>query len=178
MATALISIMGSPISSWIRILAAAALLWAGAPSRAQEPVADYILIVKSTRTMTLLNHGHVLKSYKVALGGDPVGPKLKAGDKKTPEGRYIIDSKNSHSRFHLALHISYPNKTDRERANKLGVNPGGGVEIHGLELKYAWIGSLHRQINWTAGCIAVTNPEIEEIYKMVPVGTAVEIRAQ
>jgi len=177
MATALISIMGPPILSWIRILATAALLWAGVPSRTQGPVADYILIVKSTRTMALLNHGHVLKSYKVALGGDPVGPKLKAGDNKTPEGRYIIDSKNSHSRFHLALHISYPNKTDRERANKLGVNPGGGVEIHGLESKYAWIGSLHRQINWTAGCIAVTNPEIEEIYKMVPVGTAVEIRA-
>jgi murein L,D-transpeptidase YafK len=127
--------------------------------------------------MTLLNHGYVLKSYKVALGGDPVGPKLKAGDKKTP-CRYIIDRKNSHSRFHLALHISYPNKTDWERAHKSGVSPGGGVEIHGLELKYAWIGSLHRQINWTAGCIAVTNPEIEEIYKIVPVGTPAEIRAQ
>lgn len=166
------------IRSWAHILVAAALLWAGAPSRVQEPNADYILIVKSTRTMTLFNHGHILKTYQVALGGDPVGPKLKAGDKKTPEGKYIIDSKNPHSRFHLAMHISYPNKTDRERAHKLRVNPGGGVEIHGLEPKYAWIGSLHRQINWTAGCIAVTNPEIEEIYKLVPIGTPVEIRAQ
>lgn len=173
-----ISIMDTPISSWIRILATVALLCACTSSRDQGVVADMVLIVKSTRTMTLLNHGHVLKSYKVALGGDPVGPKLKAGDKKTPEGRYIIDSKNPHSRFHLALHISYPNKTDRERARKLGVSPGGGVEIHGLESEYAWIGSLHRQVNWTAGCIAVTNPEIEEIYKIVPVGTAVEIRAQ
>jgi len=138
--------------------------------------ADRVVIVKSTRTLTLLNHGQVLKTYKVALGGDAVGPKVKAGDKKTPEGEYVIDSKNPHSRFHLALHISYPNVADRERARKLGVSPGGGVEIHGLEAKYAWVGSLHRQINWTAGCIAVTNSEIEEIYKLVPVGTPVEIR--
>lgn len=138
--------------------------------------ADRVVIVKSTRTLTLLNHGQVLKAYQVALGGDPVGPKVKAGDKKTPEGEYVIDSKNAHSRFHLALHISYPNPADRERARKLGVSPGGGVEIHGLEAKYAWVGSLHRQINWTAGCIAVTNPDIEEIYKLVPVGTPVEIR--
>lgn len=145
----------------------------GTPS---EQKADRVLIVKSTRTLTLLNHGQILKTYQVALGGDPVGPKIKAGDKKTPEGEYVIDSKNSHSRFHLALHISYPNAADRERARKLGVSPGGGVEIHGLESKYAWVGSLHRQINWTAGCIAVTNPEIDEIWPLVPVGTPVEIR--
>jgi len=85
--------------------------------------ADRIMIVKRTRTLTLLNHGQVVKTYKVALGGDPLGPKVKAGDKKTPEGEYLIDSKNAHSRFHLALHISYPNAADRERARKLGVSP-------------------------------------------------------
>lgn len=143
----------------------------------RDQKADRIVIVKSTRTLTLLNHDQVLKTYKVALGGDPVGPKVKAGDKKTPEGEYVIDSKNPHSRFHLALHISYPNGADRERAHKLGASPGGGVEIHGLEPKYAWVGSLHRQVNWTAGCVAVTNSEIEEIYKLVSVGTPVEIRA-
>jgi murein L,D-transpeptidase YafK len=159
------------------------MLGVGAPSSAADetaaPVkkADHIVIVKSERTLTLMSGGKVLKAYKVALGGDPVGPKVKAGDKKTPEGVYVIDSKNPKSRFHLALHISYPNTADRERARKLGVSPGGGVEIHGLESKYAWVGSLHRQVNWTAGCIAVTNPEIEEIYKLVPVGTPVEIRA-
>jgi len=78
---------------------------------------------------------------------------------------------------HLALHISYPNAADRDRSRKLGASPEGGVEIHGLESNYAWVGSLHREINWTAGCVAVTNPEIEEIYKLVPVGTPVEIRA-
>jgi hypothetical protein len=124
----------------------------GMPSRAADEraalskSADRIVIVKSTQTLTLLNHGQVLKTYKVALGGDPAGPKMKAGDKKTPEGEYIIDSKNPHSRFHLALHISYPNAADRERARKVGVSPGGGVEIHGLEAKYAWVGSLHRRL--------------------------------
>ena len=155
-----------------------ALSWGAAQTSPNPKNADRIVIVKGARTLTLLNHGQVLKTYKVALGGDPVGPKVKAGDKKTPEGEYIIDSKNAHSRFHLALHISYPNAADRERARKLGVSPGGGVEIHGLEPKYAWVGSLHREVNWTAGCVAVTNPEIEEIYKLVPVGTPVEIRAE
>jgi murein L,D-transpeptidase YafK len=156
------------------IFALCATSWAADKITAAK--ADHVVIVKSTRTLTLFNHDQVLKTYKVALGGDPVGPKVKAGDKKTPEGEYVIDSKNAHSRFHLALHISYPNAADRERARRLGVSPGGGVEIHGLEAKYALVGSLHRQVNWTAGCIAVTNPEIEEIYKLVPVGTPVEIR--
>ncbi|HUD55743.1 MAG TPA: L,D-transpeptidase family protein [Terracidiphilus sp.] len=158
------------------------MLGVGAPSSTADetaaPVkkADRIVIVKSERTLTLMSGGKVLKTYKVALGGDPVGPKVKVGDKKTPEGMYVIDSKNAKSRFHLALHISYPNTDDRARARKLGVSPGGGVEIHGLESKYAWVGSLHRQVNWTAGCIAVTNPEIDEIWPLVPVGTPVEIR--
>src|ERR1700727_1489490 len=80
-----------------------------------EQKADRIVIVKSERTLTLLSGGKVLKTYKIALGGSPVGPKVKAGDKKTPEGDYLIDSKNAKSRFHLALHISYPNAADRER---------------------------------------------------------------
>lgn len=152
------------------LLGACTLSWAEDRTATAPKNADRIVIVKSTRTLTLLNHDHVLRTYQVALGGDLVGPKIKAGDKKTPEGEYVIDSKNPHSRFHLALHISYPNAAARERARKLGVSPGGGVEIHGLDPKFAWVGSLQRQINWTAGCIAVTNPEIEEIYKLVPLG--------
>jgi murein L,D-transpeptidase YafK len=159
----------------VLILAVCATSWtADKPTTATS--ADRIVIVKSERTLTLMSGGKVLKTYKVALGGDPVGPKVKAGDKKTPEGRYVIDSKNAKSRFHLALHVSYPNAADRERARKLGVSPGGDVEIHGLESKYARVGSLHRRVNWTAGCIAVTNPEIDEIWPLVPVGTPVEIR--
>lgn len=147
---------------------------AGTPAPAKK--ADLIVIVKSTRTMTLYSSHTVLKTYKVALSRDPVGPKERAGDHKVPEGDYIVDAKNPHSRFHLALHLSYPNATDRGRARKLGVNPGGNIEIHGLPEKYAWLGSVQHYVDWTDGCIAVTNSEIEEIWRLVPVGTRVEIR--
>src|SRR6266436_2719770 len=138
--------------------------------------ADRIVVEKSARTMKLMLGTEVLKTYKVALSREPVGAKEREGDHRVPEGLYVIDSKNSHSRFHLALHISYPNATDREKARKLGVKPGGDIEIHGLGSKYGWVGSLQRQVDWTDGCIAVTNPEIDEIWPLVPVGTPLEIR--
>lgn len=126
--------------------------------------------------MTLLSAGKVVKTYRVALGGQPVGAKTQEGDHKTPEGIYLIDSKNPKSRFHLALHVSYPNAADQERAKKLGVSPGGLIMIHGLPPLFAWVGAQHLRMDWTDGCIAVTNAEIEEIWRLVPVGTTVEIR--
>jgi len=144
---------------------------AAAPSQA-----DKIVILKSARTMTLLSSGKVLKTYKVALGSVPVGPKRIEGDHKTPEGDYIIDAKNQHSQFHLSLHISYPSAADQQRARNLGARPGGAIMIHGLAAPFAYLGPLHRQTDWTDGCVAVTNAEIEEIWKLVPVGTRVEIR--
>jgi murein L,D-transpeptidase YafK len=146
-----------------------------APKKAPAQ-ADRIVIVKSERTMTLLRNGEVLKTYKVALGHEPKGAKAERGDNKTPEGLYTIDSRNPYSQFHLALHISYPNAADRERARKLGVDPGGAIMIHGLAQSFAYLGPLHRQTDWTLGCVAVTNPEIEEIWAMVPLGTVVEIK--
>ena len=134
------------------------------------------MIVKSTRTMTLMNGGKVLKTYKVALSAHPIGGKERVGDDKTPEGLYSVDWKNAQSKFHLALHVSYPNAADRERAKKLGVDPGGEIEIHGIGAKYGYLGALHRQVDWTAGCIAVTNEEIDEIWKLVAVGTPIEIK--
>ncbi len=125
--------------------------------------------------MTLHRDGKVLKTYKVALSTVPIGAKEREGDHKVPEGLYMVDAKNAHSKFHLALHISYPNAADRERARKLGVKPGGNIEIHGLGSNFGWVGSLHREVDWTDGCIAVTNSEIEEIWPLVPVGTPVEI---
>ena len=107
--------------AWLAVLGMAIVLGAATPPKK----ADRIVIVKSARIMTLMSGGQVLKTYQVALGGDPVGPKVRAGDKKTPEGEYVVDSKNAKSRFHLALHISYPNADDRERARHLGVSPGG-----------------------------------------------------
>jgi murein L,D-transpeptidase YafK len=151
------------------------LLSVGASKTSPIHKADRIVVVKSAHTLTLMNNGEVIKTYKVALG-DPKGPKVQAGDKKTPEGTYFVDAKNAHSLFHRALHLSYPNAADRERARKLGVHPGGDIEIHGLPTQYAWMGAAHRSIDWTTGCIAVTNPEIEEIWDYVSVGTPVEIR--
>lgn len=138
--------------------------------------ADKIVIVKSARTMTLLSGANVLKTYKVALGTVPVGPKRVEGDHKTPEGNYLIDAKNAHSQFHLSLHISYPSAADQQRARSAGARPGGAIMIHGLAKSFAFLGPLHRQTDWTDGCIAVTNAEIEEIWNLVPVGTRVEIQ--
>jgi len=137
---------------------------------------DQIIVVKSKRTMTLMHHDQVVKSYRVALGTVPVGAKQKHGDHKTPEGDYIINGKNPHSRFHLALRISYPNTVDRQRALKMGVPTGGDVMIHGVMPEYAWLGTRQSETDWTDGCIAVSNSEIEEIFKLVPVGTKVKIR--
>jgi len=137
---------------------------------------DCIIIQKKARTMELMRAGQVLKTYKIALGGEPVGPKTRQGDHRTPEGDYVINSRNTHSQFHRSLHISYPNAADRERARKLGVAPGGDVCIHGVRNGYGFIGAAHRARDWTDGCIAVTDQEIEEIWKLVDDGTPVEIR--
>ena len=151
---------------------ASGLPWADTPA----PRVDRIVIVKSKRELTLLHGGKIVKTYKVALGAQPVGAKERQGDHKTPEGNYVIDSKIDHSQFHRALHISYPNATDRERARKMGVSPGGDVEIHGLGARFGWVGAAHREYDWTDGCVAVTNEEIDEIYPLVPVNTPVEIK--
>jgi murein L,D-transpeptidase YafK len=137
---------------------------------------DRIVIEKGKRTLTLMNGAKIVKAYKVALGGQPVGAKDRQGDHKTPEGIYAVDAKKANSQFYKALHLSYPNQADREHARKLDVNPGGDVEIHGLGAKWGWIGAKHRLTDWTDGCIAVTNEEIDEIYPQIKVGTPVEIR--
>jgi murein L,D-transpeptidase YafK len=110
------------------------------------------------------------------LGTQPVGAKQRQGDGKTPEGKYVINWKNPKSQFHLSLRISYPNAADRARAKKLGVHSGGDIFVHGVGKTFGWLGARHRLTDWTLGCIAVTNEEIEEIYALVRIGTAVEIR--
>lgn len=137
---------------------------------------DKVLVLKKERTLELLDHGKVLKKYKVALGGAPVGPKTRQGDHKTPEGTYVVDRRNAHSQYYRALHISYPNADDRAQARKSGLPPGGDIMIHGLPNGMRWIGDAHRKRDWTDGCIAVTDKEIDEIWQLVPNGTTVEIR--
>lgn len=142
----------------------------------QQGPADKILIEKKERRLTLFSKGNMIKTYKIALGGDPDGPKEKQGDNKTPEGIYTIDSRNKNSIYHLSLHISYPNEKDIRRAKELGVSPGGDIMIHGIKNDLSWVGDLHTAFDWTEGCIAVTDEEIEEIDMLVPDGTIVEIR--
>ncbi|HEY6871552.1 MAG TPA: L,D-transpeptidase family protein [Geobacteraceae bacterium] len=137
---------------------------------------DRILIEKKERRLMLISKGEVLKTYKIALGGNPNGPKERLGDNKTPEGTYVIDSRNKDSRYHLSLHISYPNERDKKRARELGVSPGANIMIHGIKDGFSWVGDAHTEVDWTKGCIAVTDEEIEEIANVAPNGTIVEIR--
>ena len=139
------------------------------------PRADRVVVLKQERTLQLLYHGKVIKAYKIALGGEPIGPKLQQGDHKTPEGTYVLDSRNANSQFYKSIHISYPNARDRASARQKGVSPGGDVFVHGLPNHYGWIGTSHRLKDWTDGCVAVTNEEIDEIWRAVPDGTPIEI---
>jgi len=138
--------------------------------------ADRVIVLKQERTLHLINHGKIFKTYKVALGGDPVGHKVQLGDHRTPEGNYVLDRRNIRSKFYKSIHISYPNVADRANAAKLNVSPGGDVFLHGLPNGYGWVGSRHRLKDWTDGCIAVTNDEMDEIWQLVPDGTPIEIK--
>jgi murein L,D-transpeptidase YafK len=134
-----------------------------------------VLVVKRQHKLELMDGRKVIRSYSVALGRGGLAPKQRQGDHRTPEGFYKIDGRNKASRFYRALHISYPNQDDRERARKLGVNPGGDVEIHGLPNGRGWLGSLLIRFDWTDGCIAVTDADMDQIWALVPDGTPVEI---
>jgi murein L,D-transpeptidase YafK len=141
-----------------------------------EQRVNKILVEKSRRRMTLFKDGSPLRMYDVALGSLPVGHKQQEGDGRTPEGVYALDFKNARSRFHLSVRVSYPSAEDREAARRRGVPPGGDIMIHGLPRGLGWLGSLHLLRDWTDGCIAVTNPEMEEIWSLVDTGTIVEIK--
>jgi murein L,D-transpeptidase YafK len=137
---------------------------------------DRIVVEKSAKKLSVFRDGNQIKSYRIALGRSPVGAKQKEGDMKTPEGIYKIDSRNPQSSFHLALHISYPSDEDNQRAVASGVSAGSDIMIHGIQNGRGWIGAFHRWKNWTAGCIALTDEEIEELWRVTPDGTTIEIR--
>jgi murein L,D-transpeptidase YafK len=135
--------------------------------------ADRIVIEKAARKMMLYRGQNVIRTYRIALGGQPIGEKRCQGDERTPEGEYKIDRRNKNSHYHLSLHISYPNQADRKRAKELGCNPGGDIMIHGITNGLGWLGAVHTTLDWTLGCIAVTD---EEIWELVPNGTRVSIK--
>lgn len=159
--------------AWLPVIFSLAMILPHGASATQELAskaeqADAIRVFKSTRRMELLRGGKVLRSYRIALGDAPVGHKRQQGDERTPEGDYRITYRNPQSRFHLSLRVSYPNRADREQARKRGVDPGGDIMIHG-STPPGYTG------DWTDGCIAVTNAQIEEIWRLVPVGTPIRI---
>ena len=164
-----------------KLLATLVLLGALAVARAEQvnPTlagVDRVVIFKQRRELQLWSAGKMLKSYTVALGPHPVGQKEREGDGRTPEGIYKVVGHNPKSTFHLSLRISYPNAEDRARAARLGVSPGGDIMIHGIPNSFGWLGSYRIRRDWTAGCIALSNDEIEEIYEAVDDNTVVEIR--
>ena len=144
---------------------------AGMPPPSLLPAAqqaDALHVYKAQRRLDLLRDGRVIATYRIVLGGAPVGHKRQQGDQRTPEGDYRITYRNERSRFHLSLRISYPNEADRRQAVARGVDPGGDIMIHGATPP----GS---RVDWTEGCIAVTNAEMDAIWQRVPAGTPIRI---
>ena len=137
--------------------------------------ADRVVIKKSERKMYLLNDGRIIKEYPISLGLNPIGHKQQRGDKRTPEGIYVLNRRNPESKFYKSILFSYPNDQDRRQAEARGVDPGGELAIHGLPVRTKEEEWDYIERDWTDGCIAVTNEEMEEIWQLVDVGTPVEI---
>jgi murein L,D-transpeptidase YafK len=157
-------------------VAAFAMLISRPHQTTQLPTADSVLVIKHAHTLTLLHNANPIKQYRVALGRGGLGPKQEAGDNKVPEGTYRIVSRNPHSAFYRALRVGYPTPQQAAAARARGIDPGGDIMIHGIRNGLGWLGRAQRLIDWTQGCIAVTNPEMDEIWNAVPDGTPIEIR--
>jgi len=138
--------------------------------------ADFVLVKKSENKLYLISHGEAFASFRVAFGGNPVGPKQRQGDGRTPEGRYVLDARNEHSAYYKSLHVSYPNAQDRDRAHELGVSPGGDIMIHGQPNGWGAYAAITQTRNWTLGCIALTNDDMDVVWLSVPLGTPIEIQ--
>jgi murein L,D-transpeptidase YafK len=166
-----ITLVGGSSPDSTRTPAASRTLRPGAPA-----AADSLVLEKSRRELMVYYHGYLVRTYFVALGRNPVGDKERLGDNRTPEGLFYIQGRNPNSRYHLSLRISYPDAAHRARAAKMGVEPGGDIMIHGLPDEQAALGPAHRDFDWTNGCIAVTDQEIEELYRVIRDGTPIQIK--
>ena len=138
-------------------------------------IVDKVFVDKSERILKLLSKDTVVKSYRIALGDSPIGHKQQQGDQRTPVGYYTLDYKNENSIAHRSIHVSYPNAADKARAKSRGVNPGGDIMIHGQMNGFGHLAWLNQKRDWTDGCIAVTDDEMDEIMAAVKVGTTIEI---
>jgi murein L,D-transpeptidase YafK len=159
--------------AYLLLLGALALTASGNTSL--PSAVDRLVIFKSERKLITVKAGRVVKSYRVALGQQPLGTKRCRGDNRTPEGEYYVTHRVPGSRYFLALHLSYPSPADEIISRNAGCDAGGSIEIHGLPEEFGWKGARHRERDWTNGCIAVTNEEMKELYRSIAVGTPVEI---
>ncbi|MEP1215584.1 MAG: L,D-transpeptidase family protein [Marinobacter sp.] len=183
----LILMIAAPIKSLTAtcmLTRACLVLLAGSPAiaselpmgaMAEDPQVSEVLVRKEERRLYLLSGEQVVRSYRIGLGDNPSGHKLFEGDQRTPEGEYVLDWRNPNSDFYKSIHISYPNKQDRELASAWGLDPGGSIMIHGLpneagDMAFAFLG-----LDWTDGCIAVSNEEMDEIWQLVADGTPITI---
>ena len=140
------------------------------------PLIDKVLVIKSRNQLQLLSGNTVMKSYRVSLGKNPRGPKLREGDQRTPEGFYWIDWRKTSDKFNLAMHISYPNREDLARARQAGVPPGSMIMLHGTPIDEEYPEWYFNSLNWTNGCVALTNHDMRAVWGLVKDGTMIEIR--
>lgn len=140
-----------------------------------DVIIDKVYVDKSERVLKLLSNDKVIKSYSIALGDSPVGHKRQEGDERTPTGNYTLDYKNENSGYHRSIHVSYPNAADKAQARKRGVSPGGDIMIHGQKNGFGHLAALTQQRDWTDGCIAVTDKDMDEIMSIYKAGMSIEI---
>lgn len=155
------------------VLSLVAMSWS---SLACAEKADLVVVSKSESRLYLERAGKRFASFKVAFGGAARGHKRQEGDERTPEGKYVLDSKNAGSAFHRSIHISYPNAADRATAKARGVSPGGDVMIHGQKNGWGWLAPVTQLFDWTDGCVALTNPDMDRVWDAVDAGTPIEIK--
>lgn len=146
------------------------------PKLPDHATADLVVVDKSDRTLKIFKNDILLKTYSISLGRGGLEPKRHEGDKRTPEGNYLIDRRNNQSSYYRSLHIDYPDKDDIERAKSNNVSAGSDIMIHGLRNGTGFLGRFHLLFDWTQGCIAVTNAEMDELWHAIPDGTAIEIK--
>lgn len=137
--------------------------------------ADRVLVEKSKHRLSLYQGKRLIASFHVMFGGNPVGHKMQEGDGKTPEGQYLLDFKKANSQYYKAIHVSYPNKKDMASARRRGVSPGGDIMIHGQRNGFGWAAAATQKFNWTLGCIALTNEDLDQVWRAVDRGTPIEI---
>ena len=162
-------------SKMLKFILCLSLLFLNSFSYAGE-TADYVLVEKSKNLLTLFKNGKSMASYYVVFGSNPIGHKQQEGDNRTPEGRYILDTKNAKSSFTKSIHISYPNTADIANAKSRGVSPGGAIMIHGQKNGFGWASVAMQRINWTQGCIALNNEDMEQVWRSIVVPTTIEIK--